>query len=157
MIEIENYVWKGEKKKFGGETFQETFKLLDCTKDQLQEFYNHCKVMLYNESKSHPGRYVLLKIIADQRNRCGAELFLRDLEKKAVTRFSLMESIRKFLDNNKDEYNKLRQYNLEHNRGPVTVDFVASGCADEYKNLPLDLVIDGCLDRLGTLTQNHIT
>jgi hypothetical protein len=155
---LESYIWKKEKQKFGGETYQESIKLVDCTQDQLQEFYNHCKIMLYNDNRNHPGRFMLLKTIADQRNRCGVELFLRYLEKdKLLTRFTFMESIRSFININRDAYEQMKKYNAENNLGPLTVEFVASGCDDKYKNLPLDLVIDGALDRLGKFNKAHLT
>jgi hypothetical protein len=146
---LETYIWRGEKHKFGGEIYQETTRLVDCDQEKLQNFYNHCKTMLYNDNKIHPGRYVLLKIIADQRDRCGVELFLRDLASKKMSRFSFMESIREFLNNNREVYENLKKYNIENNLGPVTLEFIASGCGDEYKDLPLDLIIDACVDRLG--------
>ena len=38
-----------------------------------------------------------------------------------------------------------------------TVDDVFSGVPDEFTKIPLNLIIDGCLDRLGTFNKKHIT
>lgn len=154
---IENYIWKGEKKKYGNEVMQEVFKLVDASEDQLQTWYKHCKTMLFNDSKQYPGRYLLLNIIKDQINRCGVELFLRELEQKGLNRFTFMTSIREFLDANQDAYTEYKNHNLKNNLGPVTIEFVTNGIRDEFKNLSLDLVMDGCFDRLGKFNNQHIT
>lgn len=155
--ELNGFIWKGEKKKVENSYIQETYKLIDCNEEQLQEFYNHCKTMLYNDDKNYPGRYNLLKIINDQRNRCGVELFLRSLDQKGITRYSFMESVRLFLENNREAYEAMKDYNDKNNLGPITVEFVTTGCNSEYKNLPLNLVLDGCFDRLGRFNKSHIT
>jgi hypothetical protein len=155
--QLETYTWKGEKKKFGGEVFQESIRLIDASEEQINEFYQHCKLMLYNDSKQHPGRYPLLTIIQDQIQKCGVELFLRNLESKGLTRFTFMSTIRDFLNDNRQAYNDLKDYNDENRLGPVTVEFVAHGVSDEFRKLPLDLIMDGCLDRLGRMNKQHIT
>ena len=154
---IEEYVWKGSKQKFGGEVYQETVRLIDSTEEELNSFYTHCKAMLYNDSKQYPGRYRLLKTIADQRDKCGVELFLRSLESKDIKRYTFQESIMKFLNNNSGALREMKEYNEKNNLGPITIDFVASNCPSEYKNLPLDLVLSGCFDRLGKFNKQHIT
>jgi hypothetical protein len=154
---IESFVWKGEKKKFGGEVFQDSVKLIDASEQQLNEWYQHCKLMLYNDSKQHPGRYTLLMIIEDQINKCGVELFLRSLEHKGLTRFSFMNTMREFLTANDEVYKATKEQYLKEKLGPVTIEFVANGVQDEFKKLPLSLVQDGCLDRLGRMNKQHIT
>ena len=64
---IKSFIWKGAKEEFGGEKVQSEYRLVDCTEEQLRSFYQHCKSMLYNTDKAHPGRYTLLDIIKDQR------------------------------------------------------------------------------------------
>ncbi len=155
--QLEGFTWKGEKKKFGGEVFQESTRLIDASEDQLNEWYQHCKLMLYNDSKQFPGRYPLIAIIEDQINKCGVELFLRSLEQKGLTRFTFMSTIRDFLTENSAAYKDLKEYNDKNHLGPVTIEFVASGVADEFKKLPLNLVMDGCFDRLGKYSKQHIT
>jgi hypothetical protein len=154
LKQLEGFIWKGEKKKFGGEVFQDTIKLVDASEQQLNEWYQHCKLMLYNDSKQYPGRYTLLMIIEDQINKCGVELFLRSLEQKGLTRFTFMSTIREFLSSNSEAYKSIKEHHLKEKLGPVTIEFVANGVKDEFKKLPLDLVIDGCLDRLELPTNN---
>ena len=74
--DINTFVWKGRKVEVNGQLVQEEKRLVDCSDKELRTFYNHCESMLYNDSKEHPGRYVLLDIIKDQRERCNTELFL---------------------------------------------------------------------------------
>lgn len=73
--DTKSFVWKLARKSDGT---QEEVKLIEATPEQLNTFYSHCKSMLYSEDKLNPGRYVLLKIIEDQRKKCNVELFLRD-------------------------------------------------------------------------------
>jgi hypothetical protein len=157
LEQLESYIWKGEKKKVGGEVFQDATRLIDATEQQLNDWYQHCKLMLYNDTKDHPGRYLLLTIIEDQINRCGVELFLRSLEQKGLTRFTFMSTIREFLTVNAEVYKNIKEEYQKEKLGPITIEFVASGVQDEFKKLPLDLVIDGCLDRLGRMDKEHIT
>lgn len=157
LKQLEGYTWKGEKKKFGGEIFQDTIKLIDASEEQLNEWYQHCKLMLYNDSRQYPGRYPLLNIIEDQINKCGVELFLRHLEQKGLTRFTFMSTIRDFLATNSEAYKQAKDKLEKDNLGPITIEFVASGVPDEFKKLPLDLVMDGCFDRLGRMNKQHIT
>ena len=148
QLTINDYVWKGEKHKNGQGVFEQNeFKLVDCTKEQLQQFYNHCFVMLNNKDKKNPGRYILLEIIKDQILRCNTELFLRYIEITGnLTRFNFLNSIRTLLDNNKGiDINEL------------TNSDVTSGCPDEFKNIPLTLIMDGTLDKLGKFNRDHIT
>ena len=100
--DIKSFVWKGRKYEEAGQLKQEEKRLIDCTEQELRNFYNHCESMLYNDSKEYPGRYVLLDIIDDQRTRCNVELFLRWLEQeKGIQRFTFLPPLRAFLDNNK--------------------------------------------------------
>ena len=55
--------------------------------------------------------------------------------------------LNEFLKNNKEA---LKNYK-------PTVDDVFSGVPDEFTKIPLNLIIDGCLDRLGTFNKKHIT
>ena len=81
--DVKSFVWKLARNKQTGE--QEEIKLVDATEEQLNRFYTHCMSMLYSEDKLNPGRYVLLDIIKEQREKCNVELFLRDLETGRLT------------------------------------------------------------------------
>ena len=148
-IDLNSFVWKGEKVlDSDGRYKQSEIKMMTMTENELQSCYNRCKTMLFNQDIQHPGRYVVLESIPEQRDRCGAELFLRYLEQaKGLGRFTLLGSINEFQKNNREI---LKTYK-------PNVEDVFSGIPEEYVKIPLSLVIDGCLDRLGTFNKKPIT
>ena len=122
--------------------------MLDMSENELKSCYNHCKTMLFNRDSQNPGRYLVLEIISDQKDRCGAELFLRFLEQnKNMSRFSLLGTINEVLNKNKEVF-KLKK--------PILED-IFSSIPEEYEKLPLSLIVDGCLDKLGAFNKKHIT
>ncbi|MFR8191968.1 MAG: hypothetical protein ACLU9M_06900 [Lachnospirales bacterium] len=146
--DINTFVWKGRKVEVNGQLVQEEKKLVDCSEKELRTFYNHCESMLYNDSKEYPGRYVLLDIIKDQRERCNTELFLRWLEQdRGIPRFTFLPSLRVFLDNNKGIDTK----------ETFISEALVGDCPAEFARLPIDVVLEGCLDKLGKFNKQHIT
>lgn len=146
--DINTFVWKGRKVEVNGQLVQEEKRLIDCSEEELRTFYNHCESMLYNDSKEYPGRYVLLDIIKDQRERCNAELFLRWLEQEeGVPRFTFLASLRVFLDNNKE---------IDTKKVFISEALVGD-CPAGFAKLPIDIVLEGCLDKLGKFNKQHIT
>lgn len=148
-VDLNSFVWKGSKSlDETGKYKQSERKLLDMTEKELKECYNHCKTMLFNKDIQSPGRYVVLEIISDQRERCGAELFIRFIDScKGLRRFDLLNSINEFLNNNREAFKGYK---------PIVGD-IFDGVPDEFVKVPLNLVIDGCLDRLGIFSKKHIT
>lgn len=148
-VDLNSFVWKGSKSlDETGKYKQSEKRLIDMTEKELKDCYNHCKTMLFNKDIQNPGRYVVLEIIADQKERCGAELFLRYIDMaKGLSRFVLLTSINEFLGNNKEAFKNYK---------PIVGD-IFSNVPDEFEKIPLSLVIDGCLDRLGTFSKKHIT
>ena len=152
------YVWKGPKVDVNGTRVQESIKLVDATNEQLQEFYNHCQSMLYSTDRDNPGRLVLLDIIKDQRERCNTELYLRyvenaylsDSNRQKLQRFTYLNSIKTFMDNNKEMFPK-------EQLGNILVTSVTGGIPDDFKSITIDYVLDGCLDRLGAFSKKHLT
>jgi hypothetical protein len=146
--DITTFVWKGRKVEVNGQLVQEEKRLVDCSENELRGFYNHCESMLHNDSKEYPGRYVLMNIIEDQRRRCNTELFLRWLEQdRGIPRFTFLASLRAFLDNNKGLDTK-----------EATISEVLIGeCPVEFAKVPVDMVLEGCLDKLGKFNKQHIT
>lgn len=145
---IGSFIWKGKKQALPDGSFaQNQVLLIDCDQNQLQSFYNHCKSMLYNEDRIHPGRKILLDIIKEQRDRCNAELFIRYIEKDGkISKYSFLSSIKQFLDNNPT----------------ISVDdpicqAVGGLEGTEYSTLPIKLVCDACTDELGKFDRSHIT
>lgn len=149
QVDINSFIWKGNKVLDASGKYKQTEKKLTAMSEfEINECYDHCKTMLFNKDVLNPGRYVVLEGIADQKDRVGAELFLRSVEQKGgLSRFTLLGSINEFLKNNKEA---LKNYK------PVLSD-VFSGIPNEFIKIPLNLVIDGCLDRLGTFNKKHIT
>lgn len=147
--DVNSFIWKGSKSldEFG--KYRQTEKrLVDMNEEELHTCYEHCKTMLFNKDAQNPGRYIVLKNISDQKDRCGAELFVRYLtQKMEIKRFSLMNLITEFLNNNKEVFKA---------RKAVSNDLF-DGIPSDYDNIPLSLVQDCCLDRLGALNKKHIT
>ncbi len=147
--ELNSFVWKGNKTiDENGKYKQSEKRLIDMSEKELQIAYEHCKTMLFNNDIKNPGRYAVLKLISDQRSRCGAELFLRYVEvNNNLTRFSLLGAINEFIDKNKEPLKGTK---------PL-IGTIFSKIPNEFENVPLDLIIDGCLDRLGIFNKKHIT
>jgi len=148
-IDITSFVWKGNKKlDENGKYKQSEKRLTDMNLQELIACYDHCKTMLFNKDVKNPGRYLVLEIIADQKDRCGAELFLRYVEQEnGLTRFSLMNMVGTFLSNNKEAFKGVKPI-LSH---------LFSNIPNEYEQISLSLIMDGCLDRLGAFNKKHVT
>ncbi len=145
--DLSSFVWKGEKVKVNDKYVQEETRLVDFPQEGLQKCYDYCNTMLYNVDKDHPGRYPLLEIVKDQRERCNAELFLRWIEATTKSpRFTFMTSLRTFLDNNS-----------QIKPSEMYAGDAVGQCPQEYVRVPINLVIDACLDKLGKLERKHIT
>lgn len=142
-----NFVWKGEKVKDGDKFVQEEVPLVSATQEQLQKFRNHCITMLTNDSKTKPGRYLMLDIINDQKDRCGVQLFLKAKEAEGIAKYTIIDSIRKSIDEN--------GFTQKDTEKLLLSDLIMVN--SEYYKLPINLVVDGCLDRLGRFNRDHIT
>jgi len=147
--ELSTFVWKGNKilgedKKY----IQSEKRLIDMSEKELKNAYEHCKTMLFNKDNKNPGRYLVLDVINDQKNRCGVELFLREAIDQAdvTTRFNLIGLINTFMNSLTGDIDKKKLVLSDM----FSVDKI-------YENLPLTLVMDGCLDRLGVFNKKHIT
>lgn len=147
--DLSSFIWKGHKTLDElGKYKQTERRLVDMSESELKSCYDHCKTMLFNKDTQNPGRYVVLELIADQRDRCGAELFLRHVEQNnGMSRFTLIGAINEFLANNREALKGTKP----------TMSIVFSNIPKEFQKLPLNLVIDGCLDRLGAFNKKHIT
>lgn len=146
--DIRNYIWKGPKiRNSDGSYSQETKRLVDCTKEELLNYYNYCLQMLYNTNRENPGRYTLLENIKDQRNRCNSELFLRWLSRESgITRFSFMNSIRQLISKNEGISIK-----------DLVAEDIVGSCPAEFSSIPVELLLDGCMDTLGLFYRKHLT
>lgn len=145
---IKNYTWKGPKVKLeDGSIEQLSVKLIDATEEQLNDFYKHCNTMLYNTDPKNLGRVPLLKSLQEVRDKCGVELFYRDSEVKKSTRFTIVNALNSAIANN--------------NLSPIQVNYLTLGhlltTQKEFNDLPINLVIDGGLDKLGRFDASHMT
>ena len=152
--DTKSFVWKLARKSDGT---QEEIRLLNATPEQLNTFYKHCMSMLYSEDRLNPGRYVLLKIIEDQRRKCNIELFLRKLESgslcadgKPYPRYLYLQDIRSYMNANKESFPTEELDN-------ISIAAVTKGLPREFERISINEVLDGCLDRLNTFDNKHIT
>jgi len=158
--DINTFVWKGPKKEVNGKMVQEEILLKDASEVQLREFYNHCISMLFSKDKENPGRYTLLSIIKDQRDKCNAELYVRWLEnkykkdqpnpRKEYPRYLYQQDIRTILTNNRETFDKdkLDQYPIEQ---------ITSGVPTEFRDVTIALAQDACLGTLGDFNKKHLS
>ena len=146
--DINTFVWKGAKRlNEMNKIVQDKIYLVDATEDQLREFFNYCKTMLFNTDKKNLGRVHLLKEVEDARQRCGVELFYRDAIKDGSSRFSIVNSLRTAVKNkelNAAQIEDLLLSNL------ITVH-------PDYYNLPYKTVIEGGTHCLGRFDKKHIS
>lgn len=146
---LNSYVWKGAKQKINGEIIQTTVKLVDASEEELKQYFEYCNMMLHNTSKNKPGRYVVLFNVLDQINKCNSELLLRWFRSEEKTdQKTLLISIRKFIENNKDvtkPMNKLEAMDI------------ASKLPVEFEHVPVTLLEDACLDTLGKFNKKQLT
>ncbi len=151
--DIKSFVWKLAKKSDGT---QEEIKLVDATSEQLQSFYDHCISMLYSKDKVNPGRYTLLKIIEEQREKCNLELFLRKLEsgelcadKKPYPRYLYIQDIRTLVKFRKDEF-------PEDELDKISISAAAGRLPREYERISIKDIIESP-ESLGFIDTKHIT
>lgn len=145
--DINTYIWKGEK--ING--VQEEMKLVDATYDQLRKFYNQCMEMLYNQDSKKPGRYTLIDKTMDQIQRCRAELLIRWLRsEKQYTNTRCLEDLRTVISNNKEVLTNevIKTYPIGN---------IINGLPIDYQQVPVSLVMDACLDSLGTFDNERLS
>lgn len=150
-----NFVWKGEKKKSGDKYVQETERIIDMSPERLVECWKHCEKMLNNNDPKHLGRYNVLEEVTSQINKCNVELLLRYLENTyqkrenvyAVKRFSLMISLRQLMSKNSE----ISDWSV------VPMSRISDDLPDEFRDVNIADVLDGCTDNLGAFNKQHLT
>lgn len=143
----EEYIWKGPRV----DGVQKEIKLIDCDFEQLQKYYNHCQQMLYNDNPKVPGRYVLIKKIESQIQHCRAELLVRWLRaEKGYTYQHCYEDIQSLIHKNKEV---LTQEALEK----YPISNLMSEIPNEYKRVPISLVLRASMYSLGVCDTSHIS
>ena len=158
--DINTFVWKGPKSEVNGKLVHEEIMLKDASEVQLREFYKHCVSMLFSKDKENPGRYTLLSIIKEQRDKCNAELYVRWLEnkykkdipnpRKEYPRYLYQQDIRTILTNNRETFDKdkLDQYPIEQ---------ITNGVPTEFRDVTIALAQDACLGTLGDFNKKHLS
>ena len=105
--------------------------------------------MLYNDDKRTPGRYILVNIIDDQIQRCNCELFFRWLKDSGKDTFVFISEIKRVLDDSDKE--------VLENINQIPLSAMTSGIPEEFASLPIPLILDGGMDKLGRFNRDHIT
>lgn len=150
-----NFIWKGEKRKEGDKYVQQSERLIDMSPEKLKECWKHCDKMLKNEDSRHLGRYNVLEEVTSQINKCNTELLLRYFENtyqkrdhfNATKRFSLMISLRQLMSNNTEI----------SNWNDVLFSQISDNLPEEFKDISVADVLDGCTDNLGAFSKQHLT
>lgn len=156
--DITTFVWKGPKEELNGQKFQEEIRLVDAADEQLMAFYEHCKSMLYSKDPINPGRYTLVDLIQEDREKCNTELYLRYLEgvympdqqRSKYPRFMYLQAINKYLSRNSDTY-------PANTWNELPISEFTDGVPEEFTQIPVNMVMDGCLDKLGKIHKKPIT
>ena len=147
-VNINAFVWKGGKSvDASGNVIQNKVKMVDMTEEQLRGAFLQCHSMLFNSDVQKPGRYVVLDTISEQKDKCGAELFIRFIEQNTeMSRFTLLNAINDFLRNNQEAFKTIKP----------CVGHLFKGISPDFETIPLNLVVEGCIDRLGLFDKKHI-
>ena len=155
MKDLNKYIWKDKAVRTTSEFIQKEYKMIDMTEKNLQLAYNHCKDMLYNNSKEDPGRYLVLDEISRQINNCSAELAVRwfcslldDKQNPKYSRFSLLLEIKTILEQIKSNYPEDHTFRLQD---------LYSGVPTDYNPVSVESLMKACKDTLGKFNKQHIT
>ena len=152
--DIKSFVWKYARKT---DKTQEEIRLVDATPEQLNKFYDHCLSMLYSKDKLNPGRYTLLNIISEQRNKCNVEIFLRKLESgticadgKPYPRYLYLQDVNSYINSHKADFpsDKLDE---------ISIAACTGGLPREFERISIQEAREGCLRQLGYFDNKHIT
>lgn len=153
---IDEYVWKKGKSIIDKKSFkQESVKMIEMSEVELQEAYTHCNNMLTNDSKTSPGRFLVLAEITKQIAFCSAELAVRwfcqitNADNVVVySKISLVNEINDFLEANKNNYSSSSELRLKD---------IYNGLPADYANISIDLFLKACKDTLGKFNKSHLT
>lgn len=158
-----SFIWKGEKKKDGEKFTQDSVRLIDMSPEELKKCYNHCQKMLYNDNPKHLGRFNVLEEVNEEINKCNVELFLRYCEnsykadsRKRVERRSLWLSLRQFMENSNKALVEAGKPEVE-DWYKIAIGNAMSNLPEEFEDISIGSVLDGCIDYLGIFSKQHLT
>lgn len=152
--DINSYIWKFARNK---DKVQPEIKLMDATPEQLQYFYKHCKSMLYNTDKFNIGRYPLLDLIKEQRDKCNIELFIRKVELGSISADGQGYSKVMYCQNLLEFKRKNYKYFMDHDFDSSPISLVVGKLPREFEDITIGSVIKACLGQLGVFSTRHIT
>lgn len=152
--DVNTFVWKFAKRSDGS---QPEIKLVEASDEQLQQFYAHCYSMLHSTDKTNPGRYVLLDVIKEQREKCNIELFMRKVESgifspdgKGFPKFMYWQEILNFKRNN-------AEYFAKNDFDSSNIGLFVEKLPREFEGITFGEIMKSCLDTLGMFNSKHIT
>lgn len=152
--DIKSFVWKLARKADGT---QEEIHLIDATPEQLNKFYSHCQSMLYSTDKTNPGRYTVLDIIKEQRDKCNVELFLRKIgdgsicaDHKPYPKYLYLQDISAYMDAHKADFPKSE-------RDTMSIAVFSGSLPREFERISITQAVNGCMGQLGEFDNKHIT
>ena len=161
--DFQDFVWKGEKVKEGSKYVQQTEQIINMSQERLQECWNHCQRMLYNDDPKNLGRYNVLEEVKDEIEKCNVELFLRycentylRTERKVVPRRTFWLALREFIENSNKARLEAGQKEIE-DWSTIAISEAASQIPEEFENISISEVMDGCIDYLGIFDKQHLT
>lgn len=153
MSDINTYIWKDRRLTKDRKEKAAEYKMVSMSEDELQIAYNHCKCMLYNDDHKNPGRMLVLDLISEQLEKCGAELALRWFK-------SAKDSNDNFKYSEENLLEELREWMIS--KGPVDKDVVVRlqdvvEVPPEYKGVPIKTLMEACKDNLGYFDSSKIS
>lgn len=150
-----DFVWKSEKRKDGDKFVQESKKMMDMSKEELQKCLDRCELMLHNTNSKNLGRFNVLDEVVEQINKCNVELLLRyyensykhDASRGEIRRNKLNLDLRTLKANNPE----IEDWSM------VPISQVTSGLPAEFNDVNIKDILDGCLYCLGAFDKKHLT
>lgn len=150
-VNLNKYEWRTSKDENG---VYQTYKLMDCTFEQLHQFYKHCESMLENDESQHLGRAKIMEMITSQISKCYAELLVRFMvgaDKSYPTRVAFLEDLKKFISLNKEIFNE------PDSRKRFSIINAIEGLDSKFEVTNLEDVMDACLSSLGKIQLTKIS
>lgn len=124
-------------------------RLMDMTEEELQKAYNHCYSMLYNTSRSVPGKYTVKKIIERTYDNINAELFLR---------YILCECNIDILKTNKDVFDYVvKNRAMMGVKDSDSITSMFSNVPTIFEKVTIDRLLSACFDKLDALNRKIIS
>lgn len=153
MSDIASYIWKDRRLTRDKNEKQMEYKMVDMTENQLQQIYNHCKHMLYNTDPKTLGRMVVIDQIAEQLDKCAAELALRWFKEQKNSKGETIYTDQSLYTELKSWLNAIKDYdpNAEYHLGSL-VQVPAT-----LQNVKMHYLIAACKDQLGIFDHSKLT